>query len=455
LPETRRPARDDVLSMLWLAFAPVRLTMSALGSGSPLANLLIARIKNKSPNGERSMPSILMRSSVCALTAHLLATGAQAQLAPNPTLSVQGVGLTAAIGGVGLSPVRNGNISVLVNGPVQAAFLYWNGDGAATGPQELNFDGTVFAGTLIGSEPAGGSVPQGYRADVTAKVQAAFGALGPGVLTFNAFDPSPVDNLERMHGAGLFVVYTDPTDPNEYRLITYDGVDFAWAGYVGPTAVTQPVSFLFDAIGADRSAELMVFVGECTADRPDRIDVSGNPSIVNGLNSSDGNEFDADVYAINIASGANSATVEVVSPAGNFQSDSLIWQLGALRIPVTEEQGGGEGCTPGYWKQPHHFDSWPAPYTPNMLFSSVFENAYPGKTLLQVLQNNGNTTGLDALGRHTVAALLNSASGNVNYDLTTQNVISMFNDVFPGKKSQYNALKDIFEGFNTRGCPLN
>ncbi len=401
------------------------------------------------------MYSTFLRAGTCALTTAVIASGAHAQLAPNPTLSVQGVGLTAAIGGVGLSPVRNGNISVQVNGAVQAAYLYWNGDGLATGPQELNLAGTVFAGTLIGTEPAGGSVPQGYRADVTAKVQAVFGALGPGVLTFNVFDPSPVDNLERMHGAGLFVVYTDPTDPNEYRLITYDGVDFAWAGYVGPTAVTQPVTFLFDAVGANRSAELMVFVGECTADRPDRIDVSGNPSIVNGLNSSDGLEFDADVYAINIASGANSATVEVVSPAGNFQSDSLIWQLGALRIPLTEEQGGGEGCTPGYWKQPHHFDSWPAPYTPNTLFSSVFDNAYPGKTLLQVLQNNGNVTGLEALGRHTVAALLNSASGGVDYDLTTDEVINMFNDVFPGTKGQYNAVKNIFAGFNEQVCRLN
>ena len=401
------------------------------------------------------MKSVLPRACAGALLANVLMVAtAQAQLTPNPVLTTEGPGLTADIGGVGFSAIRDGILSVLVNGPVQAAYLYWNGDGSGPGPQELDFDGTLLAGLQIGSEPSGPSVALGYRANVTAVVQAAFGSEGPGVLSFHVFDPSPVDNLDRMHGAGLFVVYTDPNDPAEYRLITYDGVDFAWAGYVGDNAVTQPVTFTFDALDADRAAELMVFVGECSADRPDRIDVSGNPSIVDMLNSSDGPEFDADLSAINVAAGSNSVTVEVISPAGNSFSDSLIWQLGALRIPLDEDVGG-EGCTPGYWKQPHHFDSWAAPYTPNMLFSDVFENAYPGKTLLQVLKLKGNATGLEALGRHTVAALLNSASAGVDYDLNTTDVVNMFNDAFPGTKSQYNTLKSIFEDFNQQNCPLN
>jgi hypothetical protein len=116
--------------------------------------------------------------------------------------------------------------------------------------------------------------------------------------------------------------------------------------------------------------------------------------------------------------------------------------------------GGGEGCTPGYWKQSHHFDSWVG-YTPNQLFSSVFEDAFPGKTLLQVLSANGNAAG-EALGRHTVAALLNAAVGSgVSYDLTTADVINGFNSVWPGTKGALNGQKDIFEGYNEQGCPLN
>jgi len=115
---------------------------------------------------------------------------------------------------------------------------------------------------------------------------------------------------------------------------------------------------------------------------------------------------------------------------------------------------GGEGCTPGYWKQSQHFDSWPAPYTPDTLFSAVFEDAFPGKTLVQVAGLGGG--GLNALGRHTVAALLNGASGDVDYDFTDGDVIAAFNGVFPSADSDdYEDLKDVFAGLNEQGCPLN
>ena len=117
---------------------------------------------------------------------------------------------------------------------------------------------------------------------------------------------------------------------------------------------------------------------------------------------------------------------------------------------LADPTGGGQGCTPGYWKQSQHFDSWAdAGYDPDQLFSSVFEDAFPGMTLLQVLSTGGG--GLNALGRHTVAALLNAANPNVSYDVA--DVIGAFNAVFPG--GDYEGLKNIFAGFNEQGCPLN
>jgi hypothetical protein len=131
-----------------------------------------------------------------------------------------------------------------------------------------------------------------------------------------------------------------------------------------------------------------------------------------------------------------------------------LWQgPGTSCTPNPCAGDGGEGCTPGYWKQPHHYDSWTAPYTPNTPFSAVFENAFPGKSLVQVLSQGGG--GLKALGRHTVAALLNAASAGVDYEFSVAEVISMFNNTFPGNGGSYNALKDIFEDFNESGCPLN
>jgi hypothetical protein len=79
----------------------------------------------------------------------------------------------------------------------------------------------------------------------------------------------------------------------------------------------------------------------------------------------------------------------------------------------------------------------------------VFDDAFPGMTLLQVLELGGG--GLNALGRHTVAALLNAAAGIG--PLSTADVISAFNSVFPG--GDYETLKNFFEGLNEAGCPLN
>jgi hypothetical protein len=108
------------------------------------------------------------------------------------------------------------------------------------------------------------------------------------------------------------------------------------------------------------------------------------------------------------------------------------------------------GCTPGYWKQPQHFDSWPAPYEPDMLFNELpgFANAFPGKTLLQVLSQGGG--GKAALGRHTVAAMLNTASG---FGLELDKLQDLFNLTYFNRFAEQ--AKDLLAWLNERGCPLN
>jgi hypothetical protein len=88
-----------------------------------------------------------------------------------------------------------------------------------------------------------------------------------------------------------------------------------------------------------------------------------------------------------------------------------------------------------------------------MPFASVFENAFPNQSLRQVLQRTGG--GLDALGRHAVAALLNGASSGVSYDLMAPEVIQMFDQTYPGTKDAYTTLKDNFASFNEQVCPLD
>jgi hypothetical protein len=90
-----------------------------------------------------------------------------------------------------------------------------------------------------------------------------------------------------------------------------------------------------------------------------------------------------------------------------------------------------------------------------MLFVDVFGvNAFPGMTLLQVLELNGG--GLQALGRHAVAALLAAASPDVDYDLTTSQVISLFNAAYAsGSASTIESLKNRLDLLNNQGCPLD
>ena len=68
-----------------------------------------------------------------------------------------------------------------------------------------------------------------------------------------------------------------------------------------------------------------------------------------------------------------------------------------------------------------------------------------------MVSNGGG--GLDALGRHTVAALLNAGAGAPAYPLTTAQVIAAFDAAFAS--GNYETQKNIFARYNELGCPLN
>ena len=111
-----------------------------------------------------------------------------------------------------------------------------------------------------------------------------------------------------------------------------------------------------------------------------------------------------------------------------------------------------DGCTPGYWKQEQHFDSWPSDLAPEDLFVDVFGvDAFPGLTLVDVLAQGGG--GLIALGRHAVAGLLNSLSVDENYEFIDSEILDGFEHAYD--TGRYTRLKNAFEDANEAGCPLN
>lgn len=112
--------------------------------------------------------------------------------------------------------------------------------------------------------------------------------------------------------------------------------------------------------------------------------------------------------------------------------------------------GGGEGCTPGFWKNRGLRLGWPAPYAPGDSYDAVFGvTSSFGGTLLDAVRRGGG--GEIALGRHAVAALLNAASGNVDYDLSVAEVIALVQDAYAG--GDFEGAKDELEPFNEQNAP--
>ena len=401
------------------------------------------------------------------------------------SLDIQGQGLAVAEGGVGTQGIGSGSRSFTVDigGPVQAALLYWAGrdrpcpqsGGVCVVPfqpykdQVIRLDSTLITGTIIGTEgqPVSGGGPInniGYLADVTTLVQ----AKGTGLQTFTVRDGNTASNLFRWNGVGLLVIYTDPADSAMWRVISYHGLDFAYGAdpTPGPTRVTDPVTFNHGADVVAREGRLRIFSGDGVAARPDRIDISNNPSVVNGLDSSDGASWDTDVLLFNIPAGVGSTTVQLFSAPPNQNPDSLLWTLGVLRLPLPGEdpnQVGDDGCTPGYWK--NHEDSWAGTgYSPGQTTGSVFSgaSAFPtlaSQTLLQSLQGGGGSGtigGARILLRAAVASLLNAAHDGVDYPRTTAEILADVNAALTSNnRNTMLALASELDSDNNLGCPLN
>jgi len=121
---------------------------------------------------------------------------------------------------------------------------------------------------------------------------------------------------------------------------------------------------------------------------------------------------------------------------------------------------GGEGCTPGYWKQSQHFGSWSVnPYTTT--FGDVFGDACAldnpelksgdkvcDVLLLEALAAKGG--GINALARHAAAAWLNTQS--VDFHWTQAEVEGQVLGAFGTEN--YNSTKNVLAEANEAGCPL-
>ncbi len=105
---------------------------------------------------------------------------------------------------------------------------------------------------------------------------------------------------------------------------------------------------------------------------------------------------------------------------------------------------GGEGCTPGYWK--NHLDAWgPTGLSPGDDFDTTFgvDLFDPDITLEEAVNAKGG--GVKKLARHGTAALLGAAHPGVAYPFTVAEVIAAVQAGDAGALAKANEL----------GCPLN
>ncbi|MGI0050065.1 MAG: hypothetical protein ACREAW_11035, partial [Nitrososphaera sp.] len=171
------------------------------------------------------------------------------------------------------------------------------------------------------------------------------------------------------------------------------------------------------------------------------------------------------------------ATITIVDSnltAGNYTNivdASGEYQLGTVEdsdeATCEVEQVQFEGCTPGFWK--NNAVNWeavawgPTGFEPSDEFFDVFgvhitvkvgKQQITDPTLLQALNAEGG--GINALARHAVAALLNSAQPDVEYPMTTAEVIDAVQDaVNSGNKNLIESTKSELAANNELGCGVD
>jgi hypothetical protein len=103
---------------------------------------------------------------------------------------------------------------------------------------------------------------------------------------------------------------------------------------------------------------------------------------------------------------------------------SFSWIAAGLSVPPPPPPEFA-GCTPGYWKQDQHLDSWgPTELAPGDDFDSTFGVDYfdPDITLFDAVLAKGG--GVKKIARHGTAALLNALHPAVEYPLSDAEVIA-------------------------------
>ena len=132
-----------------------------------------------------------------------------------------------------------------------------------------------------------------------------------------------------------------------------------------------------------------------------------------------------------------------------------------------------EGCTPGFWRThsefgPASFNAWPTTdFTTGQKYLEVFFDGIPNPAGFEIKVDNNmesnptlfqaaNAQGgnVNALARHSTAALLSASSDIVDYAFSVAEVIALVQAVDFSSNNSIENAKDIFELQNEMDCPI-
>jgi hypothetical protein len=231
------------------------------------------------------------------------------------------------------------------------------------------------------------------------------------------------DNHQPNAPAGTLVTLLDSTDmanlPATYQGVPWDKVNYLLNNKAGTTADVQQALWLltgtFDGTFGPITAAAQAMFDDADANGAGF--VPGPGGIVAVILQGDG------------------------LGAGGYQ-DTII------EVPLPPEEDG-EGCTPGFWRNPKKFDLWPI--EPDTLFSDTF-GVGPEDPLADTIRLGGG--GEKALIRHGTAAYLNALSPDVAFFYSPTEVIQIVQNAFA--TGEFTAAKDMLEAQNDPTfCPFN
>jgi hypothetical protein len=217
------------------------------------------------------------------------------------------------------------------------------------------------------------------------------------------------------------------------------------------------------------------------------------PATFGGFSLDTGLLFTKDTGFITVKPGSYSVTENLAAlPLGNWALTGLTCSAGGLRVGTSSTANitiipgaivtctytntltvPSEACSPGYWKQPQHFGSYPwqtsfgshqvVPITfttggvtyNKTTYGSVFSAAPPelfSLTFPEVISLGGG--GIYALGRQSAAAYLDAVVLGGAYGFTPAQVVQKTNDAFNGITSLQSAQSAFEALLNNENCPL-